>query len=113
MLLLRPITKYNTSFNNYEKDLISKNNCILVYTKIDTIDQSLLPNFKENEVGISSVNNDIDALINLIKNHNEKNDMFFITMRTTTHSFKVSFRNFHFLRLERTEPNESFRSRSF
>ncbi len=67
VLLLRPITKYNTSFNNYEKDLISKNNCILVYTKIDTIDQSLLPNFKENEVGISSVNNDIDTLINLIK----------------------------------------------
>ncbi len=68
ILLLRPISKYNTNLNDYELELIKKRNCIVVYTKIDTIDKNKLPNFSNNEVGISSINHEIESLINKIKN---------------------------------------------
>ena len=76
VLLLRPISKYKSKLSEYEQELIKRQNCILVYTKIDTIKPNQLPNFAENEVGISSINNDIDNLILTIKKRFEVDQFF-------------------------------------
>lgn len=68
ILLLRPISKFGTPYDEFENNLISKKNCIIVYTKIDTIDDISKYNFENHMVGISSINNQIDDLIKMIKN---------------------------------------------
>lgn len=73
VLLLRPISKYNDKFLPYEIDLLNKKNCILVYTKIDLLNDKNI-HFKDNEIGISSKNNQIDGLINMIKKKFEVNE---------------------------------------
>lgn len=67
ILLLRPIDKYKLNFSKFEKELLEKNNCLLVYTKIDTLESNSKIKLDLNEIGISSINNELDDLINVIK----------------------------------------------
>ncbi len=67
ILLLRPISKFFVPYNDFENNLINKKNCIIVYTKIDTIEDISKYNFDNNMVGISSINNQIEDLIKKIR----------------------------------------------